>query len=86
MLLLFSVLTLVSGVLFYSKIEGLSKLDALYFSMMTLTTVGSTDFTPQTDFGKIFTMVYMVAGIGIIIGFIIRLSAYIRGGRGAEKK
>ena len=33
-------LTLTSGTIFYSTVEGLRPIDALYFSVVTLTTVG----------------------------------------------
>jgi hypothetical protein len=41
--------------------------DALYFSVVTLTTVGYGDFAPQTDLGKLFTAVYVRLGIGILL-------------------
>ena len=50
--------------------QGLDWLDALYFSVVTLTTVGYGDFSPQTDIGKIFTIIYIIGGIGIIFGFM----------------
>jgi hypothetical protein len=44
--------------------------DAFYFSVTTLTTVGLGDLAPKTTIGKLFTVVYIFAGIGIILGFI----------------
>jgi voltage-gated potassium channel len=38
--------------------------------VITLTTIGYGDFTPQTDFGKIFNMFYIVMGLGLILSFI----------------
>ncbi len=61
---------LINGTVFYHFIEHLKWLDALYFSVITLTTVGYGDFSPQTNLGKIFTMAYIITGIGIIFGFI----------------
>ena len=58
------------GTIVYHYIEGWKWLDALYFSVITLTTVGYGDFSPQTDFGKLFTIIYVLTGIGIIFGFI----------------
>lgn len=72
-LLTLTVFTLISGTIFYSTVEGLRVLDALYFSVTTLSTVGYGDFSPQTDFGKVFTMVYIFAGIGIIVGFATKI-------------
>ena len=62
--------TLLSGTLFYRTVEGWSAVDAFYFSVTTLTPVGLGDLTPATTFGKLFTVVYIFAGLSIILGFI----------------
>jgi len=58
------------GTVTYHFLEGWSWVDSVYFSVVTLTTVGFGDFAPQTDAGKIFTIFYIVMGIGMILGFI----------------
>lgn len=58
------------GTVTYHFIEGWNWIDSLYFSVITLTTIGYGDFSPQTDFGKVFTMVYILIGLGIILTFI----------------
>jgi hypothetical protein len=63
-------LMLFAGTVFYSLEEGWSMVDAFYFSVTTLTTVGLGDLTPKTTIGKLFTVVYIFAGLGIIVGFI----------------
>ncbi|AKB77923.1 Potassium channel protein [Methanosarcina horonobensis HB-1 = JCM 15518] len=76
--LLFLVLfTLAMGTFFYHSVEGWSLLDSLYFSVITLTTVGYGDFTPQTVYGKIFTMIYIFFGLGILIGFITPIGEFL---------
>src|SRR4051794_13998669 len=60
-------LQLLLGTIFYSLVEGWRWLDALYFSVITLATVGYGDFTPKTDAGKIFTMIYIFTGIGQLV-------------------
>jgi hypothetical protein len=57
------------GVVFYHTVEDFSFSDAIYFTAMTLTTVGYGDFFPHTDAGKLFTTVYAFLGIGIFLGF-----------------
>ncbi len=69
-LTLLVVFTLVGGTIFYSLEEGWSVVDAFYFSVTTLTTVGLGDLTPATAFGKLFTVVYIFAGLSIVLGFI----------------
>jgi len=63
-------LTLLIGTIFYSLQEGWSALDAFYFSVTTLTTVGLGDPTPTTPIGKLFTVGYIFSGLGLIAGFI----------------
>ncbi len=61
---------LVSGTTFYSFAEGWSLVDSFYFSVTTLTTVGFGDPAPATTLGKLFTVVYIFVGLGVIGGFI----------------
>lgn len=70
LLLLVVLATLISGMFFYRRFEGWSLLDSLYFSVITLTTVGYGDFAPQTSAGKIFTIIYIIAGLGILAAFV----------------
>jgi voltage-gated potassium channel len=62
-------LTLTIGSGFYMLVEGWSVLDAVYFSVVTLATVGYGDLSPTTAPGKLFTIAYIVAGIGLLAGF-----------------
>lgn len=58
------------GTVFYHYIEGWSWIDAAYFSVITLTTIGYGNFSPTTDLGKLFTIGYIIVGVGVILGFI----------------
>ena len=55
--------------------EGWSVVDSVYFCSMSLATVGYGDIVPDTDVGKIFTVVYVLAGIGILVSFFTTLTA-----------
>lgn len=63
-------LVLLSGTIFYVKEEGLSIVDALYFCVTTLSTVGHPSFEPQTTLGKWFTMVYIMVGVGLFLSMV----------------
>jgi voltage-gated potassium channel len=64
------VLTLAAGTAFYRDVEGWSLLDSFYFSAITLATVGYGDLVPTTPGGKLFTVFYVFAGVGIILTFV----------------
>jgi len=64
------------GTLVYRWLEGWSVVDALYFSVVTLATVGFGDLHPTTDASKLFTVVYIVSGLGVIAAFITELTKH----------
>ena len=65
-----AIMLLLAGTIAMNRIEGLAPVDAFYFSVITLTTVGFGDFTPQTTVGKLFTAFYVLSGVGVIVAFI----------------
>ncbi|MBX4196169.1 potassium channel family protein [Candidatus Pacearchaeota archaeon] len=62
------------GTVIYHFVEHWTWLDSLYFSVVTLATVGYGDLSPHTAAGKIFTMIYIITGIGIILEFVNALT------------
>jgi hypothetical protein len=73
---------LATGTAFYHGVEGWRWLDSFYFSVTTLTTVGYGDFYPHTDLGKIFTIIYLLVGIGVLLGFIEIIAEHARSSEG----
>ena len=69
-----ALLTIAIGSLVYMEIEGWSLLDAVYFCVVTLATVGYGDLHPTTPFGRAFTILYILVGVGIIAAFITGLA------------
>jgi voltage-gated potassium channel len=51
----------------FSLIEGWSILDSLYVAVQTVTTVGYGDRTPVTQNGRIFSTVFMLVGVGVVL-------------------
>ena len=72
-----AIIAIASGTIFYWLVEGLRPVDSLYFSVMTLATVGYGDFAPRTDAGKLFTVVYVLVGVGILLSFLTRVAAQV---------
>jgi len=62
--------TLMVGTMFYRIVEGWGWINSLYFSVITLSTVGYGDYAPQTGVGKLFTIFYLFVGIGLLLAFI----------------
>lgn len=65
------------GVLVYTQEEGWSFLDALYFCVVTLTTVGYGDLLPSSDGSKLFTCGFVIIGIGMIGSALGIVSGYL---------
>lgn len=75
-----------AGTVFYRFVEDLRWLDSLYFSVITLTTVGYGDFSPVTDAGKVFTMGYVLVGIGIFVTLVTEIGAHLIEARKAGQR
>ena len=64
------VVILIVGAVFYHFVEGWGWIDSFYFCVMTLATIGYGDFAPRTDLGKLFTIFYVIAGLGVLAAYI----------------
>jgi len=65
--------TLLLGTLVYHWLEGWSYLDALYFCVISLATIGYGDLTPTTPLAKSFTIIYVLNGIAILLALFDRI-------------
>ena len=71
--ILWAAAALAIGTLVYHWLEGWSLLNALYFCVITLATVGYGDLTPTTPLARAFTIVYVINGVVILLAFFDRL-------------
>ena len=83
--LLLALLLILSGGLFYRWAEGWTFLDAVYFSVITLSTVGYGDLHPVTPIGKVFTLMYILVGIGVFVTLVTLMAkALLSDGKGSR--
>ena len=59
-----------TGTLFYWRFEDWTIVEALYFCVVTLTTVGYGDFSPTSAGTQIFTIVYILTGFGVLVALL----------------
>jgi voltage-gated potassium channel Kch len=60
----------ITGTLFYWRFEDWTIIESLYFSIVTLTTVGFGDLSPTTAGTQIFTIFYILTGIGVFVALL----------------
>ncbi len=68
------IVVLAVGTLVFHQLEDWSLVDSLYFSVVTLATIGYGDLTPTTDTAKLFSILYIFVGVGILGVFISAVS------------
>ncbi len=68
-LFFFIIIILISATVFYTTVENWSVIDSLYFSVMTMATIGYGDLVPTTDVSKVFTIIFSFLAIGSFVAF-----------------
>lgn len=77
---LLAVLTLV-GSLGFAWVEDLTLVDALYMAVITLSTVGYQDVAPATAAGRIYTVVFIMVGVGVAFYTVVAVAEFMLEGR-----
>ena len=62
---------LIAGTIGFMTLEGIPPADALYFTVVTIATVGYGDIAPVTSAGRVLAAVLIIAGVGSFSGFIV---------------
>lgn len=80
-----SILTLVIIVVcattIYMLLEGMSLTDALYMTLITISTVGFGEVRPLSPVGRVFTMVLILLGVGVVTTTISNAIGIVLGPR-----
>lgn len=71
--IVFIVNHVLGGVITLHFLEGWSFFDCAYFCIVTTTTVGYGDITPQSKFAKIYVIYYVIVSIGLISTMLAHL-------------
>jgi voltage-gated potassium channel Kch len=66
-LLLVAALVAAAGAMIFRFLEGWTLIDSFYFAVVSMATVGYGDLAPKTNAGKLFTIAFLVVGIGIFV-------------------
>lgn len=75
---------LITGTAGYMLIEHYTFVEALYMTVITISTVGFTEVHTLSEAGRIFTTIIILANIGIFTYFITQLSNYFLDGEFTE--
>lgn len=63
-------IVVLTGTLGFMKIEGLSLTDSIYFTVVTVATVGYGDIVPKTGTGKFLALVLIITGVSAFLGVV----------------
>ncbi len=70
-----------AGTIGYRAIEGLSYLDSLYMTVITLSTVGYGEVVPLSPAGRLFSVVLIMVGLGTALYTVGVVAEFFLGGR-----
>lgn len=80
------VAVLLVGTLGFMLIEKHSLADSLYFTIVTIATVGFGDISPVTPLGKALTLLIIVTGVGTFVGVVANATEILLEKRNEEAR
>lgn len=72
--LLVFVIIMALGTIGFMIIEKTSLVDSAYFVIVTMATVGYGDVHPVTEWGKIFSVILIITGVGTFLGVVANVT------------
>ncbi len=72
------------GTAWYSLVEGFTLLDAAFMAVITVTTVGYREVQPLDVSGRLFTIVFIFVGVGIVFYTVVAVAEAVLAGEIAE--
>lgn len=70
-----AIFILVTGTVGFMFIEGYTFLEALYMTVITITTVGFTEVKPLSDGGRLFTIIFILLTFGVFTFYISQVAS-----------
>lgn len=65
------------GTVFYHFVEGWSWINSFYFCVVTMATVGYGDLVPTTDIAKLFTILLILTGVGLLVAVLGQVASHM---------
>lgn len=62
------------GIIGFMLFENMSLTNAIYFSIVTMATVGYGDIHPKTEIGKILTIIIIIGGVGTFLSVVASIT------------
>lgn len=76
-----SIVSMVIGIVGYMTIEDYDFIEALYMTVITISTVGFTEVEPLSDAGRLFTSFYILLNIGVFAYGLYAFTDYVIEGK-----
>lgn len=78
-LLFFLIFATLAGTLGYYFIEGWTLFESLYMTVITLTTTGFMEVRPLSVEGRVFTIILLMCGMGIVVFSVSAIMTWVMG-------
>jgi voltage-gated potassium channel len=84
-LIMFTLIMLGVGTIMFGALEGWSTVDAFYYTVSTMTTVGFGDLVVTSDLAKLLAALYMILSVPLLL-IAIEFTVEVMYGDGVKRK